>query len=100
MTTTLLSVQILPQGANKEISIPLIDEAIAIIKSSGLPYRVGPLDTVVEGDWNNLLTLLTNINNRVLAQGSKQNLFQIKLLHRPTGITSTELTAKHEHAQN
>lgn len=100
MTTTLLSVQILPQGEKKEISIPLIDAAIEVIKASGLTYRVGPLDTVIEGDWAQLQTLITNMNDRVLELGAKQTIFQIKLLHKPTGITSTELTHKHEQPAN
>jgi uncharacterized protein YqgV (UPF0045/DUF77 family) len=100
MTTTLLSVQIIPLEANREISIPLIDEAIEVIKSSGLTYRVGPLDTVVEGEWKSVQNLLTSMNERVLSLGAMQCLFQIKLLHRPAGITITELTDKHEHTKN
>jgi uncharacterized protein YqgV (UPF0045/DUF77 family) len=100
MTNTILSVQILPQGPDGNISIPLIDAAIAEIKAFGLAYRVGPLDTVVEGDWEALLALITKLNERVLALGAKQSLFQLKLLHRPAGIVSSELTKKHEHPAN
>jgi uncharacterized protein YqgV (UPF0045/DUF77 family) len=93
---TLLSIQILPQDKNKSISISLIDEAIKIIQASGLPYRVGALDTVVEGDWNLLLHLITNMNNRVLELGATQTMFQMKLLHKPAGITISALTYKYD----
>ncbi len=100
MTNSILSVQILPQGPEGNISIPLIDAAIEEIKASGLSYRVGPLDTVVEGEWQSLLSLINKMNERVLSLGAKQSLFQLKLLHRPSGIASSELTKKHEHPDN
>jgi uncharacterized protein YqgV (UPF0045/DUF77 family) len=93
---TLLSIQILPQDNNRSISIPLIEEAIKLIEASGLPYRVGALDTTVEGDWDSLLKLMTNMNNRVLALGATQTMFQIKILHRPEGITISTLTHKYD----
>lgn len=32
---------------------------VSIIKDSGLDYRLNPMGTVVEGDWDELLALLT-----------------------------------------
>ncbi|RIO57563.1 thiamine-binding protein, partial [Staphylococcus hominis] len=45
-----MSVQIVPKAPNNDDVIPYVDEAIKIIDQSGLPYRVGPLDTTVQGD--------------------------------------------------
>ncbi|WP_028775612.1 thiamine-binding protein [Shimazuella kribbensis] len=93
---TLLSIQILPQDKDRSISIALIDEAIKMIQASGLNYRVGALDTVVEGDWESLLQLITDMNNRVLDLGATQTMFQMKLLHKPEGITISTLTHKYD----
>ena len=96
MNNTLLSIQILPQDDKRSTSIDLIEEAIAIIEESGLAYRVHALDTTVEGDWDSLLKLITAMNNRVLELGATQTMFQIKLLHRPNGITISDLTHKYD----
>jgi uncharacterized protein YqgV (UPF0045/DUF77 family) len=93
---TLLSIQILPQDQHRTTSIALIEEAIAIIQASGLSYRVNALDTTIEGNWDELLSLLTKMNNRVLELGATQTMFQIKLLHRPDGIAITDLTHKYD----
>lgn len=93
---TLLSIQILPQDQNHSTSIAFIEEAIAIIQASGLPYRVNALDTTVEGDWDTLMQLVTKMNNRVLELGAIQTMFQIKILHRPDGIAITDLTHKYD----
>lgn len=93
---TLLNIQILPQDKNRSISIPLIEEAIGMIEASGLPYRVGALDTTVEGDWESLLKLITAMNEKILELGASQTMFQIKLLHKPEGITISTLTHKYD----
>jgi uncharacterized protein YqgV (UPF0045/DUF77 family) len=93
---TLLSIQILPQNEKKQISLDLIDAAIEVIAASGLPYRVNSLETNVEGDWEQLMKLITAMNERVLSVGASQTMFQIKLLHVPEGITMETLTSKYD----
>jgi uncharacterized protein YqgV (UPF0045/DUF77 family) len=93
---TLLSIQLLPQDDHKQISLELIDAAIEVIAASGLPYRVNALETNVEGDWEQLLQLITAMNERVLSLGANQTMFQLKLLHVPAGITMETLTGKYD----
>jgi uncharacterized protein YqgV (UPF0045/DUF77 family) len=93
---TLLSIQILPQDENRSISIPWIEAAIEVIQASGLSYRVGALDTTVEGDWEALLQLMTQMKNSVMELGADQVMFQIKLLHKPEGISISTLTGKYD----
>lgn len=52
MIDTLMSIQIIPKTPKNEDVIPYVDEAIKIIDQSGLHYRVGPLETTVQGDMN------------------------------------------------
>lgn len=93
---TLLSIQILPQDTNRSISISLIEAAIEVIEASGLNYRVGALDTTVEGDWESLLNLITAMNQRVLKLGATQSMYQIKILHKSEGISISTLTHKYD----
>jgi len=36
-----------------------VAEILGIVEKSGLDYRLNPMGTVVEGEWNELLALLT-----------------------------------------
>lgn len=55
MQDTLMSIQIVPKTPNNEDVIPYVDEAIKIIDDSGLHFRVGPLETTVQGDMSECL---------------------------------------------
>ncbi|EXX84619.1 hypothetical protein BG53_10850 [Paenibacillus darwinianus] len=55
MANALLSIQIIPHTPNGESVIPYVDRVIDIIKATGLPYRVAPLETTMEGDMDRLL---------------------------------------------
>lgn len=61
MQDTLMSVQIIPRTSNNEDVIPYVDEAIKIIDESGMHYRVGPLETTVQGEMSECLILIQNL---------------------------------------
>ena len=46
--------------------IPYVDEAIKVIDDSGLAYRVGPLETTVQGEMNECLILIQKLNERMV----------------------------------
>lgn len=79
MTQALLSVQIMPKTNNGEEVIPYVDRAISIIKESGVAYRVGPLETTMEGEFDELLAILKRMNEAMFAMGSPSVMSQIKL---------------------
>ncbi len=80
MAQALLSIQILPKVNAGEEVIPYVDRAIEIIKASGVPYRVGPLETTMEGDLDHLLDIVKQMNSAMFEKGSPSVLSQIKLL--------------------
>jgi uncharacterized protein (TIGR00106 family) len=80
MTQALLSVQILPKTKNGEDVIPYVDRAIEIIKESGVSYRVGPLETTMEGEFDELLGILKRMNEAMFEMGSPSVMSQVKLL--------------------
>ena len=61
MVDTLMSIQIIPKTPNNEDVIPYVDGRIKIIDQSGMHYRVGPLETSVQGDMNECLILIQNL---------------------------------------
>ncbi|CCI60581.1 MTH1187 family thiamine-binding protein [Staphylococcus equorum] len=96
MHDTLMSVQIIPKTANGEDVIPYVDEAIKIIDDSGLAYRVGPLETTVQGEMNECLILIQKLNERMVELEIPSTISQVKFYHVPEGITIETLTGKYD----
>ena len=90
MANTLLSIQILPRTEGGQSVIPFVDEAISLIQQSGLPYRVAPLETTIEGDLPELLTLVQRIHEKMIELGCPSTLSQIKISYNPTLGASME----------
>jgi uncharacterized protein (TIGR00106 family) len=80
MAQALLSIQILPKVNPGEEVIPYVDRAIDIIKESGVPYLVSPLETTMEGDLDQLLDIVKKMNAAMFEKGSPSVISQIKLL--------------------
>lgn len=67
--------------------IALVDRAIAVIDRAGVAYRVGPLETTMEGELEELLTIVKRINDQMTAHGITSTSSQIKILHKPAGAS-------------
>ncbi|AJC96322.1 MTH1187 family thiamine-binding protein [Staphylococcus hyicus] len=96
MIDTLMSIQIIPKTPNGKDVIPFVDEAIAIIEKSGLKYRVGPLETTIEGDMSELLILIQQMNERMVELEVESVISQVKFYHAPEGISMSTLTEKYD----
>ena len=88
MAQALLSIQILPRVNPGEEVIPYVDRAIEIIKESGVPYLVGPLETTLEGDLDTLIAVVKRMNDAMFEMGSPSVLSQIKLVVNKAGEAS------------
>lgn len=100
MANTLLSIQILPHTPNGESVIPYVDRAIDIIKASGLPYRVAPLETTLEGELPHLLQVVQTMNEAMTELGCPSVISQIKLYYNPTeGASMGRLLEKYPDGQ-
>ncbi|WP_270232173.1 thiamine-binding protein [Staphylococcus warneri] len=96
MIDTLMSIQIIPKTPNNEDVIPYVDKAIKIIDQSGLHYRVGPLETTVQGDMNECLILIQKLNQRMVELECPSTISQVKFYHVPEGIEIETLTGKYD----
>lgn len=54
------SLQILPTSKTLH-PYDIVDEAIAIIKASGLNYKVCPFETVIEGSYDEVMDLIKKV---------------------------------------
>ena len=59
------SIQIVPIVQDRH-PYEWVDDAIEIIKSSGIKYEVGPFATVVEGTYDDVMSVINNVNDYLL----------------------------------
>lgn len=95
MANALVSIQIIPKTKNGESVIPYVDEAISIIEASGVKYEVHPLETTMEGELQELFSVITKMNEKMIELGSSNVISQVKILYQPNGITMGTLTEKY-----
>lgn len=96
MANSLVSIQIIPKTKNGENVIPYVDEAIRIIDESGIKYEVHPLETTMEGELDQIFTVIKKMNDKMIEIGSSNVISQIKVLYQPAGITMDTLTEKYK----
>jgi uncharacterized protein YqgV (UPF0045/DUF77 family) len=100
MANALLSIQILPSTPGGESVIPYVDRAIDVIKASGYPYRVAPLETTMEGDLDGLLAVVKAMNEAMTAMGCPSVISQIKIYYNPdSGASMGRLLEKYPDGQ-
>ncbi|HEY4566149.1 MAG TPA: MTH1187 family thiamine-binding protein [Savagea sp.] len=95
MSNALVSVQIIPKTPNGEDTIPYVDAAIEVIQQSGVKHVVQPLDTVMEGDLEQLLRIVQQMHEKMAALGATSTIGQVKIFHKADGASMDVLTEKY-----
>ena len=67
----LAALEIIPIGTATPSISSLLAEVARLIDCSGLDYRVGPMGTVVEGEWDRIMTLAKQCHQAVLASAGR-----------------------------
>lgn len=95
MANALVSIQIIPRTKNGEDVILYVDEAIKVIRESGVPFEVHPLETTMEGDLPELMAIIERMNERMVEMGSASIISQVKIVYKPEGVSMKKLTEKY-----
>ena len=61
---------IIPIGAGSSIGDQLA-EVLRIVDASGLPYKINPMGTVVEGEWDEVMRLIKKCHKIVMSTGER-----------------------------
>jgi uncharacterized protein (TIGR00106 family) len=77
---TLMEFSMIPLDKGASFS-DYVSRILTIVDQSGLDYRLNPMGTVVEGQWDDLLSLLTRCF-RALEQDSDRISLQVKFDYR------------------
>ncbi len=61
---------IVPVGTGSSIGDKLA-EVLKIVDKSGLPYKINPMGTVVEGEWEQVMSLIKRCHDLVMKTGER-----------------------------
>jgi len=90
------SIQIVPIVQDRH-PYEWVDEAIEIIKASGIKCEVGPFATVVEGKYEEVMNVINSINEHLQQRNCTEWITNVQIQIRSnSNITSDEKTAKHQ----
>ena len=57
--SVLIDFAIFPTDKGDSVS-PFVARALKIVKKSGLPFKLGPMGTSVEGEWDEVMAVVTD----------------------------------------
>ena len=66
----LVEFSIVPLGLGSSIGDKLA-EVLKIVDASGLPYKINPMGTVVEGEWDEIMKLIKKCHRTVMKTGER-----------------------------
>jgi len=90
-----LSLQVLPRVPDERI-YPVVDEVIKMISETGLYYVVGPMETTIEGELDELLEIVRRAQEICINEGATRVMSMIKLDYKPEGVTIDEKIGKYK----
>lgn len=93
-----VAIQVLPKVNSDDETIRIVDVVIDYIKSTGLNYFVGPCETSIEGDYDELMEIIKQCQKVAVAAGAKSVSAYVKINYRPEGevLTIEKKVTKHQ----
>lgn len=89
-----LSIQVLPVVPDCEI-YKVVDAVIAMIKESGLKHVVGPFETAIEGELDELLEIVKEAQGICTNLGAERVVSIVKIDYKEEGVTIDEKVSKY-----
>ena len=92
-----VAIQVLPHVSTDEEVVRIVDEVIDYIKSTGLHYYVGPCETAIEGDYEELMEVVKNCQYIAIKAGCPKVAAYVKISFSPEGgvLTIDQKVTKH-----
>lgn len=94
-----VSFQVLPQVPGGDI-YGVVDKAIAVVQQSGVPYEVGPMETTMEGELDELLEIVKKAQQACIDAGAQRVVTLVKIDYAPEGVTMAEKVGKYRSCQD
>lgn len=89
-----VSLQIIPK-VQSERTYEVVDKVIEYIASCNVKYEVGPMETTMEGELDELLQIVKKAQYICVQEGADRVLSVVKIDFKPEGVTIDEKVAKY-----
>ncbi len=89
-----LSLQVLPVVPDADI-YKVVDKVIEHIKSTGVKYEVGPMETTMEGELDELFGIVKKAQEICVEEGAERVVSIVKIDYKPEGVTIDEKIYKY-----
>lgn len=73
----------------------VVDLAIDVVKKAGVKYEVGPMETTMEGELDQLLEIVKEAQQVCVEAGAERVMTIIKIDYHPQGVTMEEKIRKY-----
>lgn len=80
-----VAIQVLPNCMNKKETVRIVDQVINYIKSTGVSYFVGPFETTMEGDYDQLMEIVKNCQLIAVEEGCPSVMSYVKINYQKEG---------------
>lgn len=94
MKSVNVSLQVLPVVPEERI-YPVVDKVIELIERSGVKYEVGPMETTMEGNLDELLEIVKKAQEICVEAGASRVVSMVKIDYKPEGVTMNEKVGKY-----
>lgn len=89
-----VSLQVIPNVEEERI-YPVVDKVIEYISQCGVKYEVGPMETTMEGELEELFEIVKKAQEICVQYGAKRVCSIIKIDYKPEGVTINEKIGKY-----
>lgn len=92
-----IAIQVLPNVQGKEETVRIVDEVITYIEGKALKTHVGPFETTVEGNYEELMEIVKECQIIAVKAGAPGVMSYVKINYRPEGelLTIDEKISKY-----
>ncbi|MDQ7095325.1 thiamine-binding protein [Desulfosporosinus sp. PR] len=94
MAKIMMAFQVLPKVEDSRL-FEVVDEAIAVVAASGVTYEVGPMETTMEGEPDQLWAIIREAQDACIKAGASRVLTYIKMDYNPGKTTIEEKIKKY-----
>lgn len=92
-----VSFQVLPKVPEQD-TYAVVDKAIQVVQKSGVKYEVGPMETTMEGELDQLLEIVKQAQQACVDAGATRVMTLVKIDYAPGGVTMAEKVGKYRDA--
>ncbi len=89
-----VSFQVIPKVSDED-TYRVVDLAIDVVKKSGVKFEVGPMETTMEGELDQLLEIVKQAQQACVDAGAERVMTIIKIDYHPKGVTIEEKIEKY-----